>query len=429
MANIDRGILITFASRCVLVANGIGTSILISRLLGPTGRGAFFMAMTLSATLAQFLNLGIHSANTYLVAVDRDPKLLRGLLSNSVWIAIVLGGGGAVVAGGFVRRCAIEGLSAPLLWAGLAIAPPMLLTLFTGSLLLGIGRTITFNILQTAQALAMLAAVAGCFAAGADAATLAAATLAVHLLSAAVHVAVVAGPAGGIGPFHRPLFIQGVEFATRAYVVCALGFLLMRGNVFLLARWCGLEQTGYYSIGAQMADYLWLFPTAAATVLFPELVRDRSARWAQTKRILIRTAWLLAATGIVCAAATPMFVRIAYGAEFLPAVPAVWCLMPGVVFFGLSSVVSQYVAASGIPRAAILAWLATLAVLGACGAAAIPAWGAAGAGAAFSVAAAAIFGMLLAIAVASERADARAAPERSFAETHRPSPLSTNAAQ
>ena len=72
----------TYATQVFVVALGFVNSVLVTRLLGPEGRGLFAAANTFSAVGIQLGNLGLHSWNTY--HVSREPRSLPVLIGNSL---------------------------------------------------------------------------------------------------------------------------------------------------------------------------------------------------------------------------------------------------------------------------------------------------------------------------------------------------------
>ncbi len=77
-----RSIVETYATRILLIAIGFATTVIISRTLGPSGRGLFAVAAAIGAIGIQFGNLGLHASNTYYVAKDRE--LLPVLVGNTL---------------------------------------------------------------------------------------------------------------------------------------------------------------------------------------------------------------------------------------------------------------------------------------------------------------------------------------------------------
>src|SRR5215472_6205860 len=85
-----RNIAETYATRVVLLVLALAITIIVSRYLGPAGRGYFAVATAVGAIGVQFGNLGLHASNTYYVSKDRS--LLATLMGNTLVISFGLGG-------------------------------------------------------------------------------------------------------------------------------------------------------------------------------------------------------------------------------------------------------------------------------------------------------------------------------------------------
>ena len=78
----------TFVTRVFVAAIGLVTSVLVARILGPEGRGAYAVAMAIGAMGVQLGNLGLQAANTYVISRQRD--LLSIVVANSLSVAFFL---------------------------------------------------------------------------------------------------------------------------------------------------------------------------------------------------------------------------------------------------------------------------------------------------------------------------------------------------
>ncbi|MDP1799685.1 MAG: oligosaccharide flippase family protein, partial [Planctomycetaceae bacterium] len=136
--------LLTAVTRMVSAVLFLGATVYLARLLGPEGQGQYAFAMTLAATITQFANLGLHAANTYLVA--QEGGRLSALLANSVWISLGLGSiaGGVVFAVGQALGW-VEGSSLWLAGLGGSLVAARLFFSLGGSLLAGLGRVRALN--------------------------------------------------------------------------------------------------------------------------------------------------------------------------------------------------------------------------------------------------------------------------------------------
>ncbi len=392
-----RKVAVTFGVRLLRVALGLAASILTARALGPSGRGDYYFVVTFAGALVQFGNLGLASSNTYLVA--RDRSLLRGLVSNSLWVSIAIGGGaGALIAVVLLGADVFPNVPSALLWLGVALAPPSLFYLLGTNLLVGVGRIGAFNLLETAASLLslLLIGLAALMAAGVGG-FLAAGILAWTLSAAAVLITLVRGRLGSL-QWDTAVFRASFRYAAKAYVITLMGYLVLRSNVFLLQAVTGSSQVGYYSIAAQVADVLTIFPTSVAIVLFPNLVRNVSKRWST----MVRTAAAVSATVVVAclvaAAGANSFIVALYGSAFSPTTPVLLLMLPGVAFLSATTIVSQYLGAVGLPRALVLVWAVALVLVMVLSLLLAPSFGAAGAAVALSTAHLAVLVMVAALA-------------------------------
>ena len=379
-----RDIVTTIATRLVKIAAGLGTAIITARSLGDAGRGEYFLIVTIALTLVQLGNLGLHSSNTYEVA--RNPSLLSPLLSNSFWISIGIGVGlAAATAGGAAAFGWFSTTSADLLAVVLTVLVPTLLFILLGSnLLVGMSRISAFNAFELGSTILLVAALGVAALAGFGVRGFVLLTTACWTLVALLLLANLRRGIRGLR-FRPDTFKTGLRYSFRAYGIALLAFLVLRGNVFLLDHYAGVEELGRYSVALQVVDVLIVLPSSVALVVFPDLVRNAEQRWGRVTRSLLPMAVLSgltsAAAGLV---AKPVFEAM-FGAEFSESAAMLWWMLPGVFCLSLATLLSQYLAAIGIPLEVIIVWMLACGIVIGAGFILIPDHGGVGAGAAFSI--------------------------------------------
>lgn len=401
-----RNVMTTITARIAVVLLGMAASVLTARILGPVGRGDYYFVLTFAAMISQISNLGFHSSNTYFLA--KDPTLISGLSANCIWLSIFLGGGLAVIATLFViHEQWYPEISDRYFWLGAAFVPLSLGFTLGSNLLVGLNKIMPYNALQLINAVLHLCLVAIVGSLGGGVQTLLfAAILGFFLMCLILAVLLYKNGAGQIR-FDKNVFKSSVKYAFKAYLICMLGFLVLRGGVFILKRYTSSQEIGYYSIAAQIADGVGIFPQGVALVLFPNLIQNESSRWTTTWKNLGVIALLLA---LLCGAIVlfaPLGISVLFGARYLPALPILYCLLPGAYFLGLSAVVSQYLAAIGMPRELIVIWMIALLLLLAGCWVWIPIYSAMGAAMASSLAHSALFCMLIMLGFKHNRRAAR----------------------
>jgi len=404
---IDRRVVVTVAVRMAVIAAGIVTSILSARFLQPAGRGEYFMIVTAAQLLAQFGNLGLSSSNTFFVAGDRT--LLPALVANSIWVSFL-----AVPLVGLMLLTASSAFGWSVFgqggsWFALALAPLILFNLLGSNLLVGLNQMNRFNAVQFAGAVVLLPFMLGAGLLRLGPHGFLGASIAGWGLTAVVTLVLLRR--GNPGPlrFQPAVFRSTLTYSLRAYLATMAGFLVLRINVFTLSGLVGSQDVGYYSVASQIADTVAVLPQSIALVLFPSLVGQASRRFRATLDSMLTTALLMA---VICAGlwvAGGPAIRTAFGHRFDPAVPVLRSMLPAIFLLGVTSVLSQYLAASGMPISVVATWAAGVGLTASLGPALIRRYAGVGAGITLSATYLVIFVVLF---ILSWRAEADADSSR-----------------
>jgi O-antigen/teichoic acid export membrane protein len=340
----------TYLTQLFVVALGFVNSILVTRVLGPEGRGLFAVANTLSATGVQLGNLGLQSSNTYYVS--RDSRALPVLLGNSL---LVSAGCGIVMLIAYPLlqlRPEIAPIRGTLLTLTLLAVPAGLASLLLQNLLIGTQQIHAYNVIDlTTRVLAVLLV----------AATAPLGLVSPELILALVLATVVLGAAWSLHrlrtQLHGPIgwslqtLRDCLPYGLRAYTGSLFVFLVLKSDIVLVSYLRGAVETGYYAIAVGLADILLMLPTVVGTILFPKLsaAPDFAARWRLVRRVLTvmvpATPVALVATYV---AAGPL-IRLAYGTSFDPSTTAVGWLLPGIGCYAINGILMNFLASCGMP--------------------------------------------------------------------------------
>ena len=348
----------TYATRVALMGVGLVTTVVVARLLGPEGRGVYGVAVATGALGAQFGNLGLHTANVYLVA--RDPNSLTSLAANSLAVSFGFGGFlAALLACVFLRYPNLISLRGAVLWLALGWIPFGLAYLLMQNLLLGVHDVRGYNLLEVINKVLPLTlivglavvghtSVAGFFAAG----VVALATCCFWMwrrlragFTRALSVSI-------------PLFRGGLRYATKAYLAAFFAFLVLRADLFMVEHMLGAKQAGFYSIASSMADYVSVLAAIVGTILFPKLsaMTEIEAKLRLTYRAVWGTVGLLLPILAVSSLLAKPAVHFLFGPAFLPTSMAFVLLMPGMLFLGMNTVAVQFLNSIGYPKSVVIVW-------------------------------------------------------------------------
>ena len=348
----------TFATRILLIGIGLVTSVIVARCLGPEGRGLYAVAATIGAIGVQFGNLGLHASNTYYVA--RDRKLLPALVGNTVMVSFAVGGFITVSIWMIFSICSrlapIDGL---LLILSLTWIPLGLICLLLQNLLLGIQEVRAFNkieLITKSFGVGLVGLLT--FIGAATVETIFSAGLVALVISSLWALRRLKSHLDKPPQVSMALFKENILYGLKAYLAALFSFLVLRVDLLMSKYILGAEQTGYYSIAANMAELVYILPVVVATILFPKLsgLTDVKEKWYLTKKAVVATGGgmllVLAVAGFL---AKPV-VRVMYGDLFLPSLPPFLWLLPGIFFLGVETVAVQFLNSIGFPKIIVLAW-------------------------------------------------------------------------
>lgn len=354
-----RDVVGTLATRVALIAAGLLSSVITARYLGPDGRGAFFYWMTMVAVIVQFGNMGLHASNAYLLTKRNTSGGV--LLANSVLVSAVVGSVLTllVLAALQLRSGAVDWVSVKSLALWL-LAVGSLCALLGSNLLIALGRVGEFNLVEL---VARYGSVSVLFVAAwwwRD----------VDAMLLAFGVAGVVAALFTVWRVQRHALIErpslavlrrGFAYGLRAYLAACLGLLVSRVSAFVLEPLVDPTEYGVWSIAMQFFDVINVIPASLAIVLFPRILRsERPDRLLLPQVGLVLVLLTLVSLGFVLLG--PYVIRLLYGADFAPAYGQLLLALPGIFGVGVTSILSQYLAAQGFPWSLVLVWTVVAAV-------------------------------------------------------------------
>lgn len=358
-SKLRRDVLETYIVRILVVVLTFAATVVITRTLGPAGRGFYAVAATLGAIGVQFSNLGMHASNIYYVSQDR--ALLPGLIGNTLAVVLVASMLVALCAIGFALWPAMSPVHGSLLFLALAFVPIGLGYMLTQGLLLGVSKVRVYNQIEVGGKVLALGLI--CILALGDKGTVEV-LFGITLLSVFLSFlwALLSLRADSAEPVRlsMKLFRQCLPVGVNAYMIAFFGFLVMRIDLLMVKYLLGATEAGYYSISQVLSENTMLLPVVIGLLLFPKLsaIKDKEAKLHLANKAALVTAGLMLPAVVVAAFAAAPVISIAFGRNFLAAVSSFVCLLPGIYFLGLEVVLVQLLNSEGFPKIIVIAWLA-----------------------------------------------------------------------
>lgn len=393
----------TFSTQVLIFLIGFGSSIILARVLGPEGRGAFALLVTILSVITTFGNLGLHISNVYYGASDHSS--VANLTQNSLTIAVLMGiilvtgGIGLSYVPAINNFLEANLIAQPMLWIVLGLVPFSLLSSYLASILLGCGHIHRYNwanVGQPAFQLVFLVLFLAVFQQGLVG------SIAAYMLATLGSTAIAIYWVRQLAPvklgLERGLLRKSLIYGVKANIGHIAQFLNYRLDMFLVAYFLGPAAVGFYAIAVGLAEKLWMIPSAIGTVLFPRVsaVGESKAN-ALTPGVTRHATFLVTLLALGLASlAHPLIVGV-YGAAFAPSVLPFLFLLPGVVSLSVGKILANDLAGRGKPEYWTIGAWGSLGMTLVLDLALIPRWGLVGAAIASSLS----YGLLSLIVLAA----------------------------
>lgn len=342
---------ITLIANVVAYALTFGASVIVARSLGPTGKGIFQLVILTHTLLVTLGNLGLASANSFLVAkgyyslaeVGRHAAWLGAGLGLTVFLL-------AVAATPFLSSQLVSAEQRTYVLVAAGLVPFVLLTQFLGGALQGAGQIVALNLLNLCQAF-FYACAAAVLLLGLhyDVPGAIAAFALSTILVAAVAIGITWRLANHGTPsralcarWDSTLVRRASSFGIRAYPASVVSFLNLRADQFLLGYLAGSSSVGQYSIAVTVAELILFFPRALATALLPQITGARREDAGHMAASACRHTLGATLFGLAVLVPLALCIPFIFGAQFRPAVIPCLLLAPGVAAYTLAPVLSTY---------------------------------------------------------------------------------------
>jgi O-antigen/teichoic acid export membrane protein len=344
-------VIVMFGAQVFGAAVGIVNGILLARLLGPAGKGDYYIIVLLPATVVVLLQLGLPQAIEFFSAQGKTFGLvaksfvLTGVLS-AIGFALVL------ILLPVLQEAILHGIDPQLVLLALLALPLALHAFFSASIVIGrqavhlyAAVKISYPLVWTVLIVAIFAGLGPSVAAAIAVYVIVAVINALGLLVAAVRVSR-AAPLPGVASYR-----QLIRFGLRFYPASLAAFFSYRVDAYLLAFLISnpSEPLGYYSLAVGLAEMVFFFPSAVAAVFFPHVAgssREESDRQvALVSRVTLLVSGMFALLLIPAASVMIWTVLPAFEQSF----PPLLVLLPGVVALSGANVVGGYLTGIGRP--------------------------------------------------------------------------------
>lgn len=343
-----------FATRVARFLIGFVTSFLLSRILGPSGRGAYALATLAPTTLVTLGQLGLPSAFSFFAGRGRSGTRLQwlGILLSAVLSVVLITA--TLLALPWLSQSVLKAAPEDLVQLAMVTIPFQFLVGFAGGTLIGRQTLRNYNLILVGQSvlmLVMIVVLVGVLRMGVFGAILATIIVSSATALAMIYELYRSTHHDPEEPERRGVGIgELVSFGAKIYPASLAGFFGYRADVFLLsALLADPRAIGLYSLGVSLAELTFFVPDSVSLVFFPRVAsserRSADEMVATVSRFTVLIT-VLSVIGLIPAAFVLVHLLLP---DFVDSLPAFLILMPGVVALTVAKVLSSYVSGLGIP--------------------------------------------------------------------------------
>jgi O-antigen/teichoic acid export membrane protein len=330
------------------------TSAVVSRGLGPEGRGVYYTPLLAATTAIALCHLGLDQANVYLFGSRRIP--LPKLLGQAGVVSVLGGtiGGLIILALARAQVSLFAGIPEWMIVASAVLVPFGVHAILSTGLLTLQGRVLTPLVIAIGIALSQLAVLGGLAGAGKF-------TPAWVFLAASGAICItpllLARSLAGTGAYFAwdPVLLkETLAHSLVLHLGMALLFLHLRVDMFLVKWMLGTAALGLYSLAVVLAESLMLVSDSLGTTLTS---RQMTGSVQDAAEVALRGARAVAVLGGAMVLGWFIFgrflIRLVFGSPFDPIYAPLLILLPGIVLLGMQRVCGPAVLRAGRP------WLLT----------------------------------------------------------------------
>jgi O-antigen/teichoic acid export membrane protein len=336
--------LIAFATQVWVLLVGLGTQSVLAWMLAPAGRGAYAVCMLFAGILAGVFSLGIDRAAQYFV-MSNTQSISQG--GSVAIITALVGGGLAIVVGAFLIYSPIsffQKADLTAFWISLSLVPLMVAITVLQLQLAGQRRFARLGLIivvHTSCNLAFILLLVRFLDLGVRGALIAQIASSVLVLSMLfVDLRVACGFRLMLPNWSH--FQQVFSYGARYYLASVGNMIDLGLGTFIVAMFGSREDIGLFTAASALILKVLVFADSLEAVLLPRITADPVGSIDLVGQcIRLTTLFTGLAIAVIVVVSVPL-VNILLSPRFLPSVPIIWILAPGVFIYGGSQILMGY---------------------------------------------------------------------------------------
>ncbi|MBV7269253.1 oligosaccharide flippase family protein [Winogradskyella luteola] len=349
------------ASKFLIIVFGLTTSIIIARVLGPDKNGTIAALLVYPSLFMSIGSLGIRQSTTYFLGkgIFSEDEIKKAITQIWLFTAVF----SIVVCFLLMRYFSKSGENLWLVMLALMPIPFKLFNIYNSGIFLGKNEIGSFNKINWIPTAIILLVTA----------------ILVIWLSFGISgylIAMIAGPTFiSLILLFKNKFIKSFVLKFNWLIIkrmlslgsiYALALMIINLNyridVILLDKLSSAYETGIYSKGVSVTEYLWQIPMLLSTIVFARSAISKNEKAFSLKVVqLLRLSILIIAVGaLFLFLLSEQIIVLMYGEAFINSVLVLNVLLPGVVLLTIFKVINMDLSGKGKPWVSLKAMIPAL---------------------------------------------------------------------
>ena len=345
-----KSVMITFLSNLLLFFLSIVNTTILSRVLGPDGKGIVDLANNFLSFAIIILGMGFAASNVYFLGKKKEN--LNKIFGNNI---LIVGLGLLCLVPFYFIQIHwhfkfLQGITNLQMLVVLVTVPLIIFKSAMINVLLGLQDIVEYNRINIVDKVLSLVLLAGFFLIAVNPT---AAMLSILAGTAAICVWQVYSFVSqrGITPILDSSLMKAMlGYGLKAQAGNIIQRLNYRLDVFIVAYFLPIGQVGIYGIAVALGETLWGVTGSIATIVFPiaSSSTDKEEMSTFTNQITRVSFALIIIFSVIIALIGKTLIILLFGPAFATAAGALLWLLPGISIFSVSNILASYLAGVGL---------------------------------------------------------------------------------
>lgn len=345
-----KSVMITFLSNLLLFFLSIVNTTILSRVLGPAGKGVVDVAFNFVSFITLILGVGFAAANVYFLGKKKED--LNKIFGNNILIVIL----SLIVLVPFYfiqvhyQFKFLEGITNSQMIIVLTAVPLIIFKSAMVNVLLGLQDIVEYNRINIVDKILSLILLVGFLLIAVNPTAALLSLLAGSALICVWQMYIFVIQRRVLPRLDSGLMKSMLGYGLKAQVGNIIQRLNYRLDIFIINYYLPIEQVGIYGIAVVLGETLWGITGSIATIIFP--IASASTNKEQmrvfTNQVTRVSFSLIIVFSIGIAMIGETFIRLWFGPAFTTAALALLWLLPGIAIFSVSNILASYLAGVGL---------------------------------------------------------------------------------